>query len=138
MLLLLIYAVVFLRREIGNARTFGTFAVLGVGAALSALFVHIALFTESSRLAEVLIVAAIVCLGLAVIGLAPQFEDGSDGQLWNPKLLLPAGLAVAIVVSYAVRDQGMFVTYFQDVFPYLAILTGVAVVVLWQEIKLET
>jgi hypothetical protein len=138
MLLLLIYPIVFLRREIGNTRTFGMFAVLGVSAVLSALFVHIAPFTESSWLAEVLIVAVIVCLGLAVIVLTPQLEDASDGPLWNPKLLLPAGLAVAIVVSYAVRDRVMFVTYFQDVFPYLAILTGVAVVVLWQEAKLET
>ena len=138
MLLLLIYPIVFLRREIGNTRTFGAFAVLGVGAVLSALFVHIAPFTESSWLAEVLIVAVIVCLGLVVIALTPQLEDGSDGPLWNPKLLLPAGLAVAIVVSYAVRDRGMFVTYFQDVFPYLAILAGVTVAVLWQEAKLET
>jgi hypothetical protein len=32
----------------------------------------------------------------------------------------------------------MFVTYFQDVFPYLAILTGVVILVLWQEIKLSS
>mgnify|MGYP006271974127 CR=1 FL=1 len=138
LLLLLIFPIVFLRREIGNTRTFSIFAVLGVGAVLLALLVHIAPFTESSWLAEAFIVAIIVGLGLAVIALTPQFEGKSDTLLWNPKLLLPAGLAVAIVVSYAVRDRGMFVTYFQDVFPYLAILTGVAAVVLWQETKLET
>jgi hypothetical protein len=32
----------------------------------------------------------------------------------------------------------MFTTYFQDVFPYLAILTGVVILVLWREIEFSS
>jgi hypothetical protein len=135
LLLLLVYPIIYLRRKIGDTRTFGVFAVVGFGAVLSAFFLHFAPFT-GNWLKQAIGVAVIVGLGLTAIALTPRLENGSGVSWWTPKLLFPAGLALAIVVSYAVRDRGMFVTYFQDVFPYLAILTGVAVIVLWQETQL--
>jgi hypothetical protein len=134
LLLLLIYPVIFLRKRVGNRKTFGIFVVLGLSTVLSAFLIHFA-FTESSRLIEASIVAAIVGLGIAIINFTPEFESDSNVHLWNQKLLLPAGLAVAIIVSYAVRDRKMFVTYWQDVFPYMAILAGVAGIWIWNRIK---
>lgn len=138
LLFLLVYPIIYLRRKIGDARTIGLFTVAGIGAVLSAFFLHFAPFTEPRWLLEAIVVTVIVGLGLTIIVLMPQFEEDSDAPLWNPKLLLPAGLALAIIVGYVVRDRRIYVTYFQDVFPYLAILTGVVILVLWQEIEFSS
>ncbi|QLD84796.1 hypothetical protein HWV23_03395 [Natronomonas halophila] len=138
LLLLLIYPVTYLRRRLGNTRTLAMFVVLGLGAVLSTFSVHFAPFTESSWLMESTVVSVIVGFGLPVVLLTPQIDGDSDTPLWNPKLLLPAGLVLAIVASYAIRDRGIFVTYFQDAFPYLSIITGITALVILREIKFET
>lgn len=49
-------------------------------------------------------------------------------ELWRPKLGLLFGTALALAAGYLYRDRILYVTYFQDLMPYLSVIAAVAVV----------
>jgi len=70
-----------------------------------------------------------VFMGLAILGgvaavwLAPPVPWR---RLWRPKLALPIVVLVALAAGYLHRDRIIYVTYFQDFYPFLAVVAGVA------------
>lgn len=49
-------------------------------------------------------------------------------ELWTPKLALPIVVLLALSAGYLYRDRIMYVSYFQDFYPYLVVVAGVTAV----------
>lgn len=129
LLILSTFPTILIKRKIGNKTTFIVFVAIAIGAVVATFLPYLTTFTKP--------VVVAVGLGLAATLLTLQNSEMHNISSLDAKLLLPAILALALIFSYAVRDRGMFVTYFQDVFPYLAIVSGAVAVVFWQEIQFK-
>lgn len=139
LLLVLIYPVFVLKRWFGNVLILGATGIL---CATTALLVFIGtegeIFNLHSLTEEGLFalqILTIVGLGFGAVALFTVEDRANFKQIWNPKLALPACLGGFTLVSYAVRETGIMVTYFQDVYPYIAIIGGVVGYELWQNLK---
>lgn len=47
-------------------------------------------------------------------------------DLWRPKLGLPIAVLLALAAGYLHRDRILYVTYFQDFYPWLVVVAGVS------------
>lgn len=46
--------------------------------------------------------------------------------LWTPRLMLPTLLLLFLALSYIIRNKNIHITYFQDFYPFVAIMAGSA------------
>lgn len=93
--------------------------------ALTILFLYGALaayaIDEPNRALGALVFAA----GVLIVWLSSplEFDDW-----WHPRYALPLTILLTLTAGYLYRDRIIYVTYFQDFYPWLAALTGIIAV----------
>jgi len=55
----------------------------------------------------------------------------------NSEVIFVGGIGVTLLLSYLVRDRVLFVGYFQEAFPFLAVLSGATLAVLTENIDIR-
>jgi len=69
---------------------------------------------------------------LAVFAVAVLFiwhvDHPSWRDLWSPKAMLPFLALILLTAGYLYRDRIIYTTYFQDFYPFIAVLGGIALV----------
>lgn len=83
---------------------------------------YLLLFTSASASFKGLSFA-VVLLGSALVVWFTKRIPWND--LWDARLALPLLVVVGLTAGYLYRDRILYVTYFQDFYPWLAVLGGV-------------
>lgn len=110
----------FLRSWVSETNRFlGETVLMGVfvGAGVYSLWNSTtALYVEGIALASVLLASALLVWTSKRI----PWQD-----LWDSRLALPLLVVIGLTAGYLYRDRILYVTYFQDFYPWLAVLGGV-------------
>lgn len=70
--------------------------------------------------------AAVTLFAAIIVVWRVDAIDWND--LWSPKLALPITVLLALTAGYLYRDRILYVTYFQDFYPYFAVVVAVTAV----------
>jgi 4-amino-4-deoxy-L-arabinose transferase-like glycosyltransferase len=73
---------------------------------------------------QVLLSAIILSSGMIFMWYAPVEAEREN---WSPHLLLPLIIVIMLLAGYLYRDRTFFTPYFQDLYPYLCILSGITI-----------
>lgn len=96
----------------------------GVMVALS-LFAVVTL--AESAPANRVVAALVIATAIVVVWLSAPVEWERGDSRW----LLPVLVCVGLAAGYLYRDRILYVTYFQDLFPYVAVLSAIGIVEWW-------
>lgn len=97
--------------------------VLPVAFIVSGLFGLLQLIGTPYWPRAVMVGAVVGAVGLLWYLDAVPFDD-----LWSPKMALPALILLGLTAGYLYRDRILYVTYFQDFYPYVVTLSGIGIV----------
>jgi exosortase/archaeosortase len=113
-----------LRSFLASESQFLSRVFAGVMVALS-LFavVTLAETAPANRVVAALVIA--IAIGVVWLSAPVKWERG------DPRWLLPVLVCVGLAAGYLYRDRILYVTYFQDLFPYVAILSAIGIVEWW-------
>lgn len=74
---------------------------------------------------------------LAAVGIAWLTERVPWERVYRPELALPAVILVALAAGYLYRDRILYVTYFQDLYPFVVTLAGISAVEFYDTVKVR-